>query len=468
MCWPKRRIPMTQFGQATRLCTPMTQLWCCRCQSIQIREFHLTWFAHWMCFFAWFITANLWSQIQTDLGLDEQIKVIAGCCSVASPIIFSIIVDWFCNKIGSSNTYFWLLIVSAFPIGCMALVQNSIGFIITSFFIGIVGSSFVITQYRITAMFAGKAKGNAHVISVGFGCFGGGCANFLMPILYYDFVTIRGLNSGTAWRGCMVIIALLFIMFAFIYWWLTVEKPRCKCDNPDYDHSSHFKKEDGSLKEAAFDYRTWILALMYAASFGIELTVLRFGVGYFMNEFGVKQEISGLIILCCSFCNLFGRIFGHFISDLIYRISMLLNRKAIPLFIAELLVGIFVVLFSFGGKEFINNLGYSITMMIVFSLFIHIAEGCIFHIIPYIQPKSIQYVTVIVAVGGNIGAMIAVFANLSNSYGWLILGIFIFVVSFCSLGIRFSDKEEYEADIAGWSETPPNLDVWMENYGRRH
>ncbi len=144
MCWPRRRMPTNQLGQATRL-------WFCHCQSIQIREFHLTWFAHWMCFFAWFITANVWTQIQSDLGLDEQIKAIAGGCSVASPIIFNIIVDWFCNKIGSSNTYFWLLIVSAFPIGCMALVQNSISFIITSFFIGIVGSSFVITQYRITA-----------------------------------------------------------------------------------------------------------------------------------------------------------------------------------------------------------------------------------------------------------------------------------------------------------------------------
>eukprot|EP01084_Bolivina_argentea_P228182 385453_1 len=171
MCYPRRKMPTNQTGQATRL-------WLLHCQSIQIRVFHITWFTFWLCFFGWFATANLGKQITPDLGLTDVHKAIAGGCSVASTVVFRVIVGYFCDKVGAKKSYAVLLCVSAFPICAMALVTSPAGFIVTSLFIGIGGAAFVITQNHTTMMFAGKKVGTANATSAGWGNICGGCANF--------------------------------------------------------------------------------------------------------------------------------------------------------------------------------------------------------------------------------------------------------------------------------------------------
>eukprot|EP01084_Bolivina_argentea_P182919 315708_1 len=307
MCFPRRKIPTNQLGQATRL-------WLCHCQAIQIRVFHITWFTFWLCFFGWFATANLYPQIQPDLGLTITHKAIAGGCSVASTVGFRVLIGWIVQRIGSRKTYVVLLFISAFPVAGMALVQTPAGYIVVSLFIGVVGGAFVITQYHTTMMFAGKCVGTANATSAGWGNFGGGCANFFMPVLYNHFVKQYDVGNNTAWRLCMLIPGLLYIVMAVIYYIFTVDNPpKPNASNNDNDSSQtpslktmeKKKKKSGGLKVGASDYRTWILFLVYAACFGIELTVLRFAVGFFTDEFGLTQELAGFIILCFSFCNLF-------------------------------------------------------------------------------------------------------------------------------------------------------------------
>jgi NNP family nitrate/nitrite transporter-like MFS transporter len=455
-----RKIPTNQEGQATRL-------WLCHCQAIQIRVFHITWFTFWLCFFGWFATANLYKQIQADLGLTVQHKAIAGGLSVASTVLFRVITGAVVQKLGSRKTYAILLVVSSFPICGMALVSSPIGYIVTSLFIGIVGAAFVITQYHTTRMFAGKTVGTANATSAGWGNFGGGCANFFMPVLLGHFKDAYGMEDATAWRVCMLVPGCCYLVLAVIYYFGTVdEPPRPKgadtISDPDGVHINKLEavtKEnakasaDGEgFKVGAGDYRTWLLFAVYAACFGIELTVLRFAVGFFRSEFGMTQSLAGFIVLCFSFCNLFARSIGGLIADVVSRFAeKSLNGRVYSLFIVLFAEAIFVILFSFGGL--INSLGYTIFMLIAFSLFVQAAEGVTFAIVPFIQPKAIGPVAGIVGAGGNMGAMIMAFTifsnvpdNLDYVWAWLILGIFVLIVSFMVFFIRFTDEEIKSAD----------------------
>eukprot|EP01084_Bolivina_argentea_P073752 133825_1 len=464
MCFPKRKMPTNQQGQATRL-------WLCHCQSLQIRTFHITWFTFWLCFLGWFATANLFPQISADLKLTPVHKAIAGGCSVASTVIFRVITGVLCDSLGPRKSYPCLLIITAFPIAGMALVTGPIGYIIVSLFIGIAGASFVITQYHTTSMFAGKTVGTANATSAGWGNFGGGCANFFMPYLYQHFRDAYGVDNSTAWRLCMVVPAVTYLVMAFVYYTFTQDRPPLPAsqrkNDPQLDVTANKKGNDvdGSVfKIGAGDYRTWILFLVYAACFGIELTVLRFAVGYLTGaQFALKQSMAGFIILLFSLCNLFARSIGGVIADIVSRFSKeSLHGRVYSLFIILLVESVFLILFAFGAHEtWINSLPYTIVMLIMFSLCVQAAEGATFAIVPFVQPKAIGPVAGIVGAGGNMGAMLFAFCiftsvpiSISWFTAWLILGIFVFCVSFATLGIRFSEEEIRSADEAmnTWTE----------------
>eukprot|EP01083_Nonionella_stella_P218564 783675_1 len=478
MCFPRRKIPTNQLGQATRL-------WLCHCQAIQIRVFHITWFTFWLCFFGWFATANLYPQIQPDLGLTITHKAIAGGCSVASTVGFRVMIGWIVQRIGSRKTYVVLLFISAFPVAGMALVQTPAGYIVVSLFIGVVGGAFVITQYHTTMMFAGKCVGTANATSAGWGNFGGGCANFLMPILFNHFVSAYGASDSVAWRLCMLVPACLYLVMCVIYWIFTIDKPippkgqggigtsnsnnnKQQLDRlpENLNNKQPVNKAAGgesAFKIGASDYRTWILFAGYAACFGIELTVLRFAVGYLIFQFGMTQALAGFIILLFSLCNLFARSIGGVIADVVSRFAeKSLEGRVFSLFLILLLESIFLILFSFGAHAtMIDNLGYTIFTLIMFSLGVQAAEGATFAIVPFTQPKAIGPVAGIVGAGGNLGAMIFAFAiftsvpdNFDYFYAWLILGCFVFMVSFCTLGIKFTDEEVRNADA--------KMNTWQE------
>eukprot|EP01083_Nonionella_stella_P060868 158727_1 len=494
MCWPRKKLPTNQEGQSTRL-------WICHCQSIQIRVFHITWFTFFVCFFGWFATANLYVQISQDLGLSASDKAVAGGCMVASTVLFRVIFGYLCDAIGSKKSYVILLIMSAFPIAAMSIVTSSTGYIITSVFIGIAGASFVITQYHVMAHFAGKTVGTASATATGWGNFGGGMANFIMPILYSALKNNHNLTNSESWRLCMLIPAALLIMMAIIYGCFTEDRPPAIVNNSLSQHESEVEsmpmntnpKPDKSLSKisvatnsasslknrsgsdlknkpnisdaSAFkigmsDYRTWILFVAYAACFGIELSVLTFTVDYFMNVFHVEQGLAGFIVLCFSFSNLFARSIGGIISDVVARFAeKSLQGRVISLFIVLLWEGIFLTAFSFA--QFVSdNLVYPIIMLVLFSFGVQAAEGITFAIVPFVQPKAIGPVAGIVAAGGNVGAMLYAFVlftnvphNLEYWHAWEILGIFVIFTSFSILFIKFSDEEIRLADEKGASWT---------------
>src|SRR5690606_34846668 len=126
--------------------------------------------------------------------------------------------------------------------------------------------------------------------------------------------------------------------------------------------------------------------------------------------------------------NLFARTLGGFLSDRSASRWGLSGRVRL-LFAVMLAEGLAIMAFSRMGI-----LPLAIATLLVFSIFVQMAEGATFGIVPFVNRKAIGAVAGIVGAGGNVGAVAAGFLFRSESLGYgaafLILGIAVAVAAF--------------------------------------
>ena len=86
--------------------------------------------------------------------------------------------------------------------------------------------------------------------------------------------------------------------------------------------------------------------------------------------------------------------------------------------------------------------------LIVFSIFVKMAQGATYSVVPFINKKSLGTVAGIVGAGGNAGAVAAGFL-FKGALDWptalLILGTLVTACSFLTFVVRFSTEAEIEA-----------------------
>ena len=253
----------------------------------QMRAFHMTWFAFFLCFFAWFGIAPLMQIVREELALTQgQIgNLVIG--SVAITVIARLFIGWLCDRIGPRLAYTWLLILGSLPVIGIGLAQDYQTFLIFRVLIGVIGASFVITQYHTSVMFGPNVVGTANATTAGWGNLGGGVTQLVMPIVlgiltvgaYIPFTDIRflpglGLSDAVGWRVAMVLAGAMCTLVGVAYYFLTQDAPegnyrelRAAGTLPPT------QSVKGSLSAAAKDSRVWALFVIYGACFGIELTV---------------------------------------------------------------------------------------------------------------------------------------------------------------------------------------------------
>jgi NNP family nitrate/nitrite transporter-like MFS transporter len=133
--------------------------------------------------------------------------------------------------------------------------------------------------------------------------------------------------------------------------------------------------------------------------------------------------------------NLFARTLGGIGSDLFARRNGLRGRVNF-LFSTLLIEGVVLVVFSQ-----INVLALAIGTMIVFSLFVQMAEGATYGVVPFVNRKALGAVAGIVGAGGNAGAVAAGFLfrteALTYQQGLFYLGLAVVVCSLFALTVRF-------------------------------
>ena len=419
----------------------------------QMRAFHLTWIAFFVCFFAWFATAPLMPVIAGDLKLSSDQVYSIGIAGVFATVLARFAIGPLCDKYGPRVTYTALLTFGALPVIAVAFAWDYTSFLVFRLLIGIIGASFVITQFHTSVMFAPNVVGTANATVGGWGNAGGGVTQSVMPLVLAG-IAAYGFSKGLSWRYAQVLPAILMLVTAVLYWKYTQDTPEGNfADMRRLGLSTEVGKKGGwdVMKSAAQNYRVWLLAACYGASFGVELFVHSIAVTYYFNTYHLSIEDAGLAVGAFGLLALFARAVGGLLSDRIAKTRGLDGRTWL-LFGLMLGEGVFLICFSQAG-----TVVTAVSMMLVFGLFTHMACGSLYALVPFIDRKVLGGVCGIIGAGGNIGGVAA--GLLLRGTGqpqlcFLVLGITAIVCACGAASIRFSalhKKEEqalYDAAVA--------------------
>ncbi|MCG8448597.1 MAG: MFS transporter [Pirellulales bacterium] len=408
-----------------------------------MRAFHMSWFAFFLCFFSWFGIAPLMAVVREELDLTKTQIGNTIIASVAITIVARLFIGWLCDRIGPRLSYTVLLIFGSIPVMSIGLAHTYEAFLLFRLGIGVIGASFVITQYHTSVMFAPNVVGTANATSAGWGNLGGGVTQMIMPLVFAFFVWL-GYGDPTAWRLSMLSAGGVCFLTGIAYYFFTTDLPDGNFKELRASGEiSASEKGKGSFWLAARDYRVWALFLVYAACFGIELTINNIAAIYYMDYFDLGLKTAGLVAGLFGLMNIFARTLGGFISDKFVQKGGLKGRVR-WLFIALLIEGMALLLFSQ-----MRVLALAIPAMIVFSLFTQMSEGATYSVVPFINKKALGSVAGIVGAGGNMGAVCAGFLFRSDSLSYpqalMILGGLVSVCAFSSLLVRFSPADEKAA-----------------------
>jgi NNP family nitrate/nitrite transporter-like MFS transporter len=421
----------------------------------QMRAFHMTWFAFFLCFFAWFGIAPLMKIVREEMSLTKD--QIGWCIigSVAITVIARLFIGWLCDRIGPRLAYTWLLILGSIPVMGIGFAKDFETFLVFRIAIGAIGASFVITQYHTSIMFAPNCVGTANATTAGWGNLGGGVTQMVMPLLFALFVGVMGFSEAFSWRGAMFVAGLVCALAGVAYYFFTQDAP----DGNFEDLRAQGKMPDkrmtkGAFVEACKDRRVWALFVIYGACFGIELTINNICALYLVDYFDYFQTMdevkavgmAGLIASLFGLMNIFARTLGGVFGDKFGQVWGLSGRVR-WLFMVLFCEGLSLMLFSQ-----MSVLSFAIPALIVFSLFVQMSEGATYSVVPFINQRALGSVAGIVGAGGNAGAVAAGFLFKSEALSWptalFILGTAVTCSSFLCFAVKFDEAAETEAKSA--------------------
>ncbi|WP_343594488.1 MFS transporter [Acinetobacter sp.] len=411
-----------------------------------MRAFHLTWLAFFVCFFAWFACAPLMPVISGEFHLSKDQIANINIAAVAITILVRLIIGPLCDKYGPRRTYTALLLIGSLPVFGVAAANSYESFLFFRLLIGAIGASFVITQYHTSVMFASNVVGTANATTAGWGNAGGGATQALMPLLMAGLV-MMGVDSAFGWRVALLVPGILMVIVGILYW-------KCTQDSPQGDFKavralgvnvgSEKKGGIAILKQAAKNYRVWILFITYGACFGIEIFIHNIIAMYYVNNFEFSLKQAGFTAGIFGLLALFARALGGIVSDKVALKKGLDGRTKI-LFIMILGEGVFLTLFS---QMHVASL--AIMSMTAFALFTHMACGATYALVPFIDRNALGGVAGIIGAGGNVGAVAAGFllkGMLDIQSCLMVLGILVVVAAVSVIFIRFSPEHKHKEQM---------------------
>ena len=398
-----------------------------------MRTFHMAWVSFFVAFFGWFGIAPMMVLVRDDLGLTKAQIGNTIIAPVAITILARLLIGWLCDRIGPRLAYSGLLIIGSLPVMCIGLAQSYEAFLLFRLAIGVIGASFVITQYHTSMMFAPNVVGTANATTAGWGNLGGGVTQMVMPLVL-ALVLMLGVGETLGWRVAMVVPGVALLLTGFAYYFLTEDSPegnyralRAAGKMPPSSSAN------GTFLEAAKDHRVW-------ACFGIELTINNVAALYYHDRFELNIGMAGLIAGLFGLMNIFARTLGGFFGE---KLGIKFGLRGRVMFMGTVLAleGLALILFSQPA-----TLLLAVGSMIIFSLFVQMSEGATFSVVPFINRRALGSVAGIVGAGGNAGAVAAGFLfrveTLSTEGALLVLGIGVFLVAPLCFLVRFSERDQ--------------------------
>ncbi|MCY3921702.1 MAG: MFS transporter [Chloroflexi bacterium] len=404
-----------------------------------MRTFHLTWLAFFLCFFGWFGIAPLLGEVREDLNLNNSQVFTSLIASVFITVFARVAVGWILDRVGPRRTYTGLLILGSIPVMLIGLAQNFETFVIFRLLIGVIGASFVITQYHTSVMFAPNVVGTANATTAGWGNLGGGVTQLVMPLVMTG-VLFFAANEAAGWRIAMVIPGVALLLMGLVYYRFTQDAPEGDFKDLRAQGKVTAQNQPGAFAKASRDPRVWMLFVIYGACFGIELTINGMASLYFQDRFGLDIVLAGVIASLFGLMNIFARTTGGMFSDK-FGIKMGLRGRTLFMSGVLLLEGLALVAFSR-----MEVLILAIPMLIVFSIFVQMSEGATFGVVPFVNKKALGAVAGIVGAGGNAGAVAAGFLlraeGVAMQDALLYFGIIVIAIAPLAFFVRFPKRVE--------------------------
>jgi len=207
-----------------------------------------------------------------------------------------------------------------------------------------------------------------------------------------------------------------------------------------------FMKKTGQLEDknvlqifmlGCANYRMWVLVVLYAFCFGVELTMNEIAATYFFDYFDVNLRVAGAIASSFGLMNLFARSIGGALSDWASK-KYGMRGRLWNLFILLALEGLMCI----GMGKMNKSLGATIAFMILFSLFVQASEGATYGIVPFTSARCMGIIAGFVGAGGNAGASVnlAIWfksARYETYDGIFYMGLLIVGVSLLTFTIHF-------------------------------
>lgn len=407
--------------------------------GVQMRTFHITWLMFFVCFFGWFGLAPLMPTIRAELGLTKAQVGNIIIASVTATIIARLLIGKLCDTWGPRKTAVRLLIIGAVPVFLVGLAHSYTTFLLFRLAIGVIGASFVVTQFHTSMMFAPSIKGTANAITGGWGNLGGGVTNMVMPLIFAAIVGF-GYSPAQAWRYAMIVPGVMMLVMAVLYHRYTKDTP-----NGNYDEIGYKQQNTKTDWKVLADWRVWALMLAYAMCFGMELTFDNVAALHFVDTFHLNQSSAGFWAGIFGFMNIFARALGGIASDKVGK-KFGMRGKGLLLAAMLLLEGCGLLIFAQAG-----SLAMAIVSMLTFAMFLKMSNGATYGIVPFVNTKNVGLVSGIVGAGGNVGGMMFGFLFKSETITYVqaftYIGYIVIVISVIILITRFQKQTNADVEL---------------------
>ena len=426
----------------------------------QMRAFHLTWLAFFLCFFGWFGINPMLAIVRADLGLTTDQIVTSNMIAVTTTILMRLLIGGLCDKVGPRLVYSGLLVLGAFPVMLIGLAHDYTTFLIMRAAIGAIGAGFVVTQYHTSLMFAPNCVGTANAVTAGWGNSGAGATHLLMPLLFAAVALMVG-SEATAWRLAMIVPGLLLLVMGVAYFFLVQDSPAGNFAALRASGEMPPAAKSGNAAAAFRDPRSWLLFLIYGACFGVELVIDQNIALYLLDSFKLDLSTAGIIASIFGFLGICARPLGGYVADRVGLASGLKGR-VLWLFVVLFVEGVLLMVFSQATSTV-----PMVVMLALTGLFVHMGCGATFAVVPFVNKQSMGAVSGIVGAGGNAMAVALMFlfkptvSGLSWPDAFFVMGSAVVVLSFVSFGVRFSavaEKEFRSAQLAALAERQRRLE----------
>jgi MFS transporter, NNP family, nitrate/nitrite transporter len=190
----------------------LTEMWSLRGR---FRILHLSWFAFFLTFLAWFNFAPFASVIAKELNLSPEQKATLLICNIALTIPARIIVGMILDRYGPRITFSCLLLFALIPCLATANAHSFNELVLSRLLMGIVGSGFVIGIRMVAEWFPPKQIGIAEGIYGGWGNFGAFGAEFALPVIG---IATAFLSAGQSnWRLAIALSGVLCALYSIVY-----------------------------------------------------------------------------------------------------------------------------------------------------------------------------------------------------------------------------------------------------------